>query len=146
MIEQADVDIKPAEEGLALVLSTDRRGSLKPGLPVSYREIPVGKVARVELGPTADRVLVHVLIEPRYATLVRSGSRFWNASGFGLDIGLFKGAQLRTESLESILEGGIAFATPEEDPALARAGQTYALFAEPKEEWLRWAPKIALKP
>ncbi len=146
VIEQADVDIKPAEEGLALVLSTDRRGSLKPGLPVSYREIPVGKVARVELGPTADRVLVHVLIEPRYATLVRSGSRFWNASGFGLDIGLFKGAQLRTESLESILEGGIAFATPEEDPALARAGQTYALFAEPKEEWLRWAPKIALKP
>ena len=75
-----------SEEGLALILSSDRRGSLKPGVPVSYREIQVGKVARIELGPTADRVLIHILIEPRYATLVRSGSRFWNTSGIGVDM------------------------------------------------------------
>ena len=134
------------EQGLRLVLSAARRGSIKPGVVVSYREVPVGKVTDFELGPTADRVLVHILIEPRYASLVRSGSRFWNASGIGVDAGLFSGVKVRTESLEALLEGGIAFASPD-NPQMggpAQPGQTFALHEEVKEEWLRWAPKIAL--
>lgn len=135
------------EEGLRLVLSAPRRGSIKPGVLVSYREVPVGKVVDFELGPTSDRVLIHVLIEPRYAPLVRSGSRFWNASGIGVDAGLFKGVKVRTESLEALIEGGIAFATPNNPemggPALP--GQTFALFDEPGEGWLSWAPKIVLE-
>jgi paraquat-inducible protein B len=135
------------EQGLRLVLSTARRGSIKPGVVVSYREIPVGKVTDFELGPTSDRVLIHVLIEPRYAPLVRSGSRFWNASGIGVDAGLFKGVKVRTESLEALLEGGIAFATPD-NPIMggpAQPGQTFVLNDEVNEEWLKWAPKIVLE-
>lgn len=114
---------------------------------VSYREVPVGKVVRFELGKTADRVLIHVLIEPRYASLVRSGTRFWNASGVGIDAGLFKGVKVRTESLEALIEGGIAFATPDNDQMGAPAipGQTFALHDELNEEWLKWAPKITLE-
>ncbi len=135
------------EEGLRIVLSTARRGSIKPGVVVSYREVPVGKVVRFELGKTADRVLIHVLIEPRYASLVRSGTRFWNASGVGIDAGLFKGVKVRTESLEALIEGGIAFATPDNDQMGAPAipGQTFALHDELNEEWLKWAPKITLE-
>jgi paraquat-inducible protein B len=135
------------EQGLRIVLSAARRGSIKPGVVVSYREVPVGKVTNFELGPTSDRVLIHVLIEPRYAPLVRSGSRFWNASGIGVDAGLFKGVIVRTESLEALLEGGIAFASPD-NPQMggpARPGQTFALHDDVQDEWLRWAPKIALE-
>lgn len=135
------------ERGLRLVLSAARRGSIKPGVVVSYREVPVGKVTDFELGPTSDRVLIHILIEPRYAPLVRTGSRFWNASGIGVDAGLFSGVKVRTESLEALLEGGIAFASPD-NPQMggpAQPGQTFALYDEVKEEWLRWAPKIALE-
>ncbi|MGQ7959238.1 MlaD family protein [Pseudomonas sp. SP16.1] len=135
------------EEGLRLVLSAPRRGSIKPGVLVSYREIPVGKVVDFELGPTSDRVLIHVLIEPRYAPLVRSGSRFWNASGIGVDAGLFKGVKVRTESLEALIEGGIAFATPN-NPEMggpAQPGQTFALFDEADDSWMGWAPKIVLE-
>ncbi len=135
------------EEGLRLVLSAPRRGSIKPGVIVSYREVPVGKVVDFELGPTSDRVLIHVLIEPRYAPLVRSGSRFWNASGIGVDAGLFKGVKVRTESLEALLEGGVAFATPN-NPEMggpAQPGQTFALFDEPQDLWMQWAPKIVLE-
>lgn len=134
------------ELGLRLVLSAARRSSLKAGVPVTYREVPVGKVTRYELGPTADRVLIHVLIEPRYASLVRTGSRFWNTSGIGVEAGLFKGVKVRSESLETLIEGGVAFATPElqQMGSQARPGQTFALFDEPQEEWLGWAPKIAL--
>src|SRR3990167_6439642 len=63
------------EQGLRLVLNAARRGSIKPGVVVSYREVPVGKVTDFELGPTSDRVLIHILIEPRYAPLVRTGSQ-----------------------------------------------------------------------
>ncbi|MDU9390449.1 PqiB family protein [Pseudomonas sp. zfem002] len=133
-------------EGLALTLSAARRGSIKAGVPVTYREIPVGKVTGFELGQTADRVLIHVLIEPRYASLVRGGSRFWNSSGFGFEFGLIKGATIRTESLETLIQGGIAFATPDGEqmgkPALPQ--QTFALFDKAEEEWLQWAPKIPL--
>lgn len=135
------------EQGLRLVLSALRRGSIKPGVVVSYREVPVGKVVDFELGPTSDRVLIHVLIEPRYAPLVRSGSRFWNASGIGVDAGLFKGVKVRTESLEALIEGGIAFATPN-NPEMggpAQPGQTFALFDEPQDAWMQWAPKIVLE-
>lgn len=134
------------EAGLSLVLSAARRGSLKTGVPVTYREITVGKVTGYELGQTADRVLIHILIEPKYAPLVRSGTRFWNTSGFGLDYSLFKGATVRTESLETLIQGGVAFATPDGERMgnPARPQQTFPLFDKFEDEWLEWAPKISL--
>ncbi|MCO7595381.1 MULTISPECIES: PqiB family protein [Pseudomonas] len=134
------------QAGLPLTLSAPRRGSIKPGVPVTYREVTVGKVTGFELGQTADRVLIHILIEPRYAALVRGGSRFWNSSGFGFDWGLFKGATVRTESLETLIDGGIAFATPDGEKMgnPARPQQTFALFDKPEDEWLQWAPKIQI--
>lgn len=134
------------DEGLSVVLSAPRRGSIKPGVPVTYREVTVGKVMGYELGQTADRVLIHILIEPRYASLVRGGSRFWNSSGFGVDFGLFRGATVRTESLETLIDGGIAFATPEGERmgTQARPEQTFPLFDKAEDEWLQWAPKISI--
>ncbi|MGC5703595.1 MCE family protein [Pseudomonas sp. NFXW11] len=134
------------EPGLSLVLSAARRGSLKIGVPVTYREVTVGKVTGYELGQTADRVLIHILIEPKYAPLVRGGTRFWNSSGFGVDFGLFKGATVRTESLETLIQGGIAFATPDGERMgnPARPQQTFPLFDKFEDEWLIWAPKIPL--
>ncbi|WP_421683696.1 MCE family protein [Stutzerimonas urumqiensis] len=136
----------PEAEGLHLVLSAARLGSIKPGNPVTYREVTVGRVVSYALGPTGDRVLIRIVIEPRYAPLVHTGSRFWETSGFGFDFGLLEGAKIRTDSLESLIEGGVAFATPEAEAMghSARPGQTFALFTEPREEWLDWAPKITL--
>jgi len=135
-----------AGEGLSLVLSAARLGSIKPGNTVTYREVKVGEVTGYELGQNADRVLIRVVIEPRYAPLVHTGTRFWETSGFGVNFSLFKGASLRTDSLESLLEGGVAFATPDGERMgqRARPGQTFALFKEPQDEWFDWAPKIEL--
>ncbi|MGU1661886.1 hypothetical protein ACSEU0_26105, partial [Pseudomonas aeruginosa] len=57
-----------------------------------------------------------------------------------------------TESMEALMEGGIAFdrraaATPNNaqmgEPA--KPGQTFALFDSANDEWLEWAPRIALR-
>ena len=136
------------DEGLNLVLIAPRLGSVREGLSVYYREVAVGRVTGYRLADTADQVQIFVNIQPRYAPLVRDGSVFWNASGISVDVGLFKGAKIRTESLESILAGGIAFATPNEgsQQSTAHQGAHFRLHADVKPEWLKWKPRIALAP
>jgi paraquat-inducible protein B len=106
----------------------------------------VGKVTGYELAETADHVLIHVAIEHRFAPLVRANSVFWNASGIDVHFGLFSGAEIHTESLKSILAGGIAFATPDNSNMGQQAKQntTFKLYPEVKDEWLKWTPKIRL--
>ena len=106
-------EMLPESKGLQIVLEAERLGSLKPGDPVYFRQIKVGKVIHCRLSPNATSVSVGVDIESRYAKLVRSDSKFWKASGIDMRFGLFSGAEVKTESLEALLEGGIAFATPE---------------------------------
>ena len=90
---------------------------------------------------------MYVNIEPPYDVLVRPGTRFWNASGVNIDVGLFSGASIRTESLESILAGGISFATPETSQSTApvQSGEVFTLHGEANAEWLKWKPKIPLQ-
>lgn len=131
--------------GLVVTLTTAQRKSLKVGMAVTYRGIAVGEVIDLRLSPDAASVLVQVRIEPLYTKLVYSGSTFWNDSGLNVDFSLFQGAQIRTDSVEALLQGSIAFATPTERAARgapARAGQVFDLHPGVQEEWLNWRPRI----
>lgn len=112
--------------------------------PILYREVQVGTVTGIDLSEDADYVALRVAIEPRYASLVRAKTVFWNASGIHASFGLFSGADIDIESLSALLRGGIAFATPKDGGASARTGAVYALHKEPKKEWQSWAPHIRL--
>ena len=133
--------------GLHLVLEADSLGSLKVGSPVLYRQIPVGQIVGYELSPDAREVWIHVDIAPEYRPLVREKTKFWNVSGVRVHMGLFSGVNIKTESLETIVGGGVTFATPEEKEMgpPAHDGQHFKLYARPKKEWLRWRPKITWK-
>ncbi|MBU2331605.1 MAG: MCE family protein, partial [Gammaproteobacteria bacterium] len=98
--------------GLHLVLTADNLGSLDVGSPVLYRQVRVGSVQSYQFSRDQQRVVVGVHIEQPYADLVNSSSRFWNASGISLTGGL-SGIEVRSESLQSLLAGGVAFETPE---------------------------------
>jgi len=142
-LARAPISTRPEKNGLSLVLHARQLGSLKPGALVYYRNVPVGKVTGYELGSTAQFVDISINIEERYARLVTTASKFWNASGVAVDFRLFRGTKIRTESLESILAGGIAFATPEEGEN-AKTGTYFTLHEEVEEEWLQWQPAISL--
>ena len=137
---------KPTKTGLNIKLTAEQLGSIKEGDKVYYREIVVGHVAGYELAKTADQVLINVSIQHRFAPLVRENTVFWNASGIGVNWSLFKGLHVHTESLESILAGGVAFATPDNDKMGKRAklDAVFPLQAEVKDEWLKWKPTIKL--
>ena len=132
------------EPGLKIVLRASQLGSLKPTAPVYYRGIEVGAVQEVRLSKDAAAVDIHVVIRKRYARLVRSGSKFWIVGGADVSGSLFKGVEVKVESLRSLVVPGIAFATPEDDPKPAPSGMGFLLYDRPNKEWLEWAPKIPL--
>ena len=131
------------ESGLRVVLRGERPKSLRPSSPVYYRGVEVGTVQKVELAPNAVSAEVTVLIQSRYAPLVREGSSFWDASGLSVKGGLLKGLEIDFESLRALASGGVEFASPPRSLP-AKAGTVFFLHDEPKKEWLAWQPKIPL--
>ena len=111
------------QKGLEIVLVAERLGSLKANDPVYFRQIKVGRVTGSRLSRDATSAIISVDIQNRYAPLVRTSSKFWNVSGIKIDVGLFKGAKVRTESMQSLLDGGIAFATPGKSSEEKEAGK-----------------------
>lgn len=117
-LEQPPV-ITTSEDGGRFRLRAPTLGSLNIGSPVYYRQIQVGQVIGYGLEPDGRAVGIEVFIAAPHDALVTPDTRFWNASG--LDVSLSAaGVQVDTQSLLSVLVGGIAFGTPETiDPAQA---------------------------
>jgi len=105
-------------------------GSLDIGSPVYFRRIQVGQVVSYELDKGGTGVTFKVFVAAPYDRYVRANTRFWNASGVDLtmDAG---GLKLDTQSLMSILIGGIAFQTLDESGEVPPTGANtaFTLFA-----------------
>ena len=129
----------------SFILSGDRLGSINAGSPMFYREVKVGIVESSRLSEDSTAVLIRFRIEAPYVGLVRTNTRFWNAGGFSFKIGLF-GAELKNTSLESLVSGGIAFATPDTVPLADPAPEDtrFELAREADKDWLAWKPQIPL--
>ena len=131
-------------KGLRLTLASVQLGSIRPRTAVTYRGIQVGTVTSAGLSGDGTAAHIHVLIDERYARLVRVGSRFWSAGGLDVNLSLFKGVEINVESLRSLVAGGIAFATPEADSPPAKPDTIFVLHDKPEKVWLTWAPKIPI--
>ncbi|ELR64571.1 Paraquat-inducible protein B [Photobacterium marinum] len=129
--------------GLTIILESEDRGSISEGTPILYRDIQVGQVVKVSLGEMADRVILEAQIEHKYSHLVRTDSVFWNKSGVDVTIGL-TGASVQSGTVDSLIRGGIAFATPEEQPLAPKAKQDshYLLYKDAKPQWKTWRTAI----
>ena len=133
------------ENGLVLRLRARKLEHLGPRSPVLYRGVQVGIVRDSRLAREANEVEVNILIWKRYATLVRTGTRFWESSGLDVKGGIIGGIQVKLESLRSLISGAGSFATPEQGEPVTN-GASFVLEKEPKDEWLQWAPRIAIAP
>ena len=109
--------------------STDL-GSLDIGSPVYFRRIQVGQVVSYELDKDGMGVTFKVFVAAPYDKYVRANTRFWNASGVDLTMDA-NGLKLDTQSLMSILIGGIAFQTLDESGEAPPTGANtaFTLFA-----------------
>ena len=94
--------------GREYVLHAKDIGSLSIGSTVFYRHIAAGQVVAYSLDPSGDSVTIKVFINSPYDQFVTHETRFWQASGIDMSIDS-EGVKLHTESLASILQGGVAF-------------------------------------
>ena len=119
------------EPGTVFVLRSNDLGSLDVGSPVFHRRTPVGRVVGYNLDAATDQLSVKVFVQSPYQQLVSADTRFWNASGIDLSVNA-SGLTLNTQSIGSILAGGVAFDTPGRTPQTppARPESTFVLFTD----------------
>jgi paraquat-inducible protein B len=97
--------------GRKFKLHASNLGSHDIGTPVYFRRLMVGEVVAYDLDKDGKGVSIDVFVHAPYDKYVRSNSRFWNASGIDVSLGA-GGINVQTESLISVLAGGIAFEGP----------------------------------
>ena len=118
------------EPGRQFILKADDLGSLAVGVPIYFRRLQVGEVIAVELDKDGKGVTCKIFVRAPYDQYVTANTRFWNASGVDVSLDA-TGIRVQTQSLVSILVGGIAFQAPPDGgvtPA-ADAGALFNLFA-----------------
>ncbi|WP_077001660.1 intermembrane transport protein PqiB [Variovorax sp. KK3] len=106
-------------------------GSLDFGSPVYFRRIKVGQIVAYELDGDGRGVTLRAFINAPYEKFVGVNTRFWHASGVDVNLSA-NGVKLRTQSLATILLGGIAFQAPED--VMGPAAQENTAFALAEDE------------
>ncbi len=96
--------------GRHFILESERRGSLEIGAPVYYRQLRAGEVVAYHLSEDGTKIISKIFVNAPYHQFVGTHTRFWIASGIDVKLDA-SGIKLNTESIVSILVGGIAFDT-----------------------------------
>jgi paraquat-inducible protein B len=134
--------VPPSEGSLEITLDADSRGGLESNAPILYRGFRIGRVVQVGFASDARSVQARCAIDPEYRDLIRRNSKFWNRSGWRLDVGL-SGIQLDADTLAQVFTGGIEVATPTEPEKKVGTGHRFKLYDKPDKEWAQWKPSIA---
>jgi paraquat-inducible protein B len=108
------------ERGKRFTLHADDLGSLDIGSPVYYRRIQVGQVVSVGLSKDGKGVDIEIFVNSPNDEFVTTNSRFWNASGVDISLGA-DGLKVNTQSVSSIVSGGVAFVEPKYNPEQKQA-------------------------
>jgi len=107
--------------GKHYVLKAQELGSLDIGSPIYYRQIQVGQVTDYHLDNDGKHITLKAFVNEPYNNLVYKNTRFLDASGISID----------TQSIVSMMIGGIAFNTPInlETFETAEENDTFLLYA-----------------
>ncbi len=124
--------------GHEFVLQGKQIGSINYGSPVYFRHINAGHVTQYSLDKDGKGITLRVFIDAPYDQYVNTETRFWHASGVEMSLDA-NGVKVATESLTSLLDGGLAFQDVEDAPPglkPADNGTVFSLF-ENREHAMR---------
>ncbi|WP_151750267.1 PqiB family protein [Acinetobacter seifertii] len=122
--------------GKEFFLNADDLGSLDVGSPIYYRRINVGQITAYKLSNDGKTVELQTFIRAPYDKFVTTDARFWQASGIDVSLNA-SGFKLDTQSLASIVAGGIAFGIPESSRATTAANHSRFNLWDSKTEALK---------
>lgn len=119
--------------GRLFVLHSDNIGSLYIGAPVYFRRVPVGNVTSYKIDDDGKGVTLEIFVNAPNDRLVTANTRFWHASGIDISLG-GSGFKVNTESIISIVVGGISFQQPADAPGDMPAGANTNFTLYPDKE------------
>ncbi len=99
------------QKGRRFTLHGDSLGSIDIGSPIFYRRVQVGQVYALSLDKDGTGVTMQVFVAAPYDQYVGTNSRWWHASGVNVRLDS-NGFVVNTQSLTSILIGGLSFRAP----------------------------------
>lgn len=143
-LESAPIRATLPPGGLEIQLRADQRGGLRDGAPVLFRQIPIGALLSVQLADDSSGVIAAAYILPQYKNLICANTVFWNASGIRVQAGLMDGLTVSLDSLQTLISGGVALATPNSPGKPAVSGTSFQLNSKAVDEWTHWTPSIPL--
>ena len=128
-IEVAPV-VTSGQPGREFLLRADDLGPLSVGSPIYYRRLNVGQVIAADLTKDGKSFDIKVFINVPYDKFVSPDTRFWQAGGVDVSMGA-SGLTVKTQSLLSVLVGGIAFdAAPDAAANPAPANAVFTLYGD----------------
>ncbi len=136
----ADAALVP--KGLHIQLQSPERWGLERGSSIQYRGADAGWILSYDTKRDGSAVVFDVFIKDEYAPFVQNDSKFYRVSPIDLSAGLFKGLNLQVGSLQSLLGGTVAVATPPGGGDRVPEGTTFRLHGEAEDEWKQWGEKI----
>lgn len=131
------------EDTSAYILETSNIESVGNGDPVTFRGLKVGSVSKVTLSKSAQTVQVQINIQNKYVKLVRTNTVFWRKVAVQANLGLFN-SEVKINSLESMLRGGIEFFTPSNPAEVAKSSHKFVLQGSPPKDVDKWNPNLDL--
>ncbi|MFV0335746.1 MAG: intermembrane transport protein PqiB [Tropicimonas sp.] len=121
-------------KGTWTVLSVGNAEGVSEGAPVLFRGLKVGRIENLRLSEEDESVIADMFIQAPHDQRLTSASVFWNVSGFSVSLGA-RGVSLNVNSLSSLIQGGVEFATLTSGGSAVERGHVFRL--QPDEETAR---------
>ncbi len=119
------------QAGTRYRLSTTDAGSLAPQSPIYVQRQSVGAILSIDIAKDGKSTDLEVFVASPYDRLVTENTVFWNTSG--LDVTLdASGLRVNTESLATVVAGGVEFGVREHAPVTppAKQNQQFHLYPD----------------
>ena len=118
---------RSGQRGTVISLRARDGSALSQGAPILHKGITVGDLGTPRLSFNGKDVVVDAFVQYPYDQRITSNTRFWDTSGFSLNLGP-TGVSLDVNSIASLIEGGIAFDTVVSGGRPVRDSQIFDLF------------------
>jgi paraquat-inducible protein B len=137
---QVGGDLNESEVSMATYyVETANAESMGAGDAITFRGVNVGTVAKVNFTKTAQLVNIQLHIQSKYTHLIRTNTIFWRKVGIQAKLGLFN-SEVKVNSIDSILHGGIELFTPEPPGEIAKPHTKFNLVVAPPKGYEKWNP------
>ncbi|WP_353471878.1 MlaD family protein [Salipiger sp. H15] len=119
--------VRPGVKGTRITIRAEDGTQLSAGAPIFYQGIEVGRIETPRLLERGNGVVVDAFIESPNDRRITTATRFWDTSGFSVNIGP-SGLNLSVGSVAALIRGGIAFDTVVSGGSPVPAGYAFDLY------------------